>query len=315
MDPSLIHKIRQKKLLTVAIIICMERPHFAVFAGIILAAVLGGGGYWLAARSVTAPTEPLLQSKGTSDDAAGAPRGAGHAPEDAVPGSDAAGPREAEVPILVYHTVRPWRADDGPSARQYNVTPETFEAQLALLKERGYESIAFDELEAALLRGGTLPEKPVLITLDDGTASHYDHAFPLLKKYGFTATFFVFTNAIDRPNYLTSAQILEMREAGMRFGNHTRYHQYLTRLPEAEASEEMRTGKERLETLLGEEVAVIAWPFGLYDEAVIAEAERLGHRLGRTIKEGRRQAPDARMELRAWQMSDSLRRLETALGE
>ena len=269
--------------------------------GFLLTAVFGGGGLFLMEE---VPREPIAVAR---------EEGLSVTVTAEVPDAPARD-RIVEVPILVYHTVRKFVPGDGPLTRQYNVTPETFEAHLSLLKDEGYETIGFDELEGAILRGGELPEKPVILTFDDGTASHHANAFPLLEKYGFTGTFFVFSNAVDRPNYLTSEQIRAMRDAGMRFGNHTRYHQYLTRIPDDESVDEMREGKARMEEILGEEVGVIAYPFGLHDDDVVSGAAMLGHRLGRTIREDRAHGPEDLMTLGAYQMNDTLRRLEYALG-
>lgn len=223
--------------------------------------------------------------------------------------------REVEVPILIYHAVRPFKDEDGPLTRQYNVTTATFESHLKFLKENGYTSISFAELEEAILREGTLPKKPVLLSFDDGSWTHYENAFPLLKRFGFSGTFFIFSNAIDRPGYLTTSQVLEMKDAGMTIGNHTRYHQFLTRLPDDEALEEMRTGKDRLEELIEEAVDVIAYPFGFFDEETVRGAALLGHRMGRTIQEGRIHGESDLLTLEGYQMTNSLSRLLYALDE
>jgi len=283
-------------------IICMKRDDAAILITIFLTALLGGGGIWLSELPV-------------HDEEVGSVR---VAVVQAIPKEareSAPEPTQVEVPILIYHTIRPWYVDDGPDARAYNVTPETFRKQMAYLAKSGYASITFDDLRKAMFFGELLPEKPILITLDDGTSSHHQYAFPVLREYGLKATFFIFTNAIDRPNYLTSEQILEMRSEGMRFGNHTRYHQYLTRLPIKEMHDEIRVGKERLEELLEEKIDVIAYPFGLHNEVVEQEAREIGHSFGRTIKEGRVHHPDEPMKLPGYQINDSLARLRYALGE
>lgn len=279
----------------------MKRDELAIIFSIALTGLLGGGGLWFSERT----DEQGAVTVAVFEEA--------HAAED-IP-ERIYQPREIEVPILVYHTVRPWRKSDGPNARAYNVAPATFEAQMVYLAEKGYESISFDDFEEAMFYGGELPEKPVLITLDDGTSSHYEHAFPVMEKYGFTGTFFLFSNAIDRPNYLSAAQVLEMQEAGMRFGNHTRYHQYLTRLPEEEMLNEMQVAKDDLEALLQEEMDILAYPFGLHDERVEVAAKEMGHIMGRTIKEGRVHKPENVMSLPGYQINDSLARLRYALGE
>lgn len=222
--------------------------------------------------------------------------------------------REVRVPILIWHAVRPFTSQDGPDARAYNTTPEIFEAQLARLESEGYVGIGLDDLEDAVLRGKDLPERPVILTFDDGTWTHHTHVFPALVKHGFTGTFFLFSNAVDRPGYLTTDQVHEMRDAGMRFGNHTRYHQYLTRLPESEALAEIETAKRAIEELVGEDVDAIAYPFGLYDDTVVELAALTGHRIGRTIEEGETHGPEDLLTLKAYQINDSMGRLEYALG-
>lgn len=223
--------------------------------------------------------------------------------------------RNVQVPILIYHAVRPYQDDDGPLTRQYTVTTPVFEKQLRFLKESGYTSISFKELEDAILREGDLPDKPVLLSFDDGSWTHYAYVFPLMKAFGFTGTFFIFSNALDRAGYMTSSQVLEMKDAGMTIGNHTRYHQFLTRISDEEALEEMRVGKVRLEELLGEPVDVIAYPFGFYDEEILAGAASLGHRMGRTIKEGSIHSAENLLEMDGYQMTNSVSRLIYALNE
>jgi len=93
------------------------------------------------------------------------------------------------VPILIYHSVREYIPRDSASARQYIITPETLESELAFLKEKGFVSIGFDDLEAHIRGGAPLPELSVIISFDDGWETQYTQALPLLRKYGFRATF------------------------------------------------------------------------------------------------------------------------------
>ena len=90
----------------------------------------------------------------------------------------------ADVPILLYHHI------DRDAASDTAVTPETFEVHIRTLVEAGYTAVTFQEMIDYVHHGGTLPAKPVCITLDDGYLSNYEHALPVLEKYGMRATVF-----------------------------------------------------------------------------------------------------------------------------
>src|SRR5208282_1462915 len=94
------------------------------------------------------------------------------------------------VPILIYHSIRPYRDTDLAGVRKYITTPEALEEEFAYLKESGYTSVSFDDLQHRLQSDSTLPPKPVIICFDDGPETQYTYALPLLRKYSFTATFF-----------------------------------------------------------------------------------------------------------------------------
>ncbi|MFQ5342508.1 MAG: polysaccharide deacetylase family protein, partial [Anaerolineae bacterium] len=134
--------------------------------------------------------------------------------------------REANVPILMYHyiSVPPLGADKIRVG--LSVPPANFEAHLQYLKDNGYHSISLHQLLLNLTRGEPLPERPIILTFDDGYRDNYENAFPLLQKYGFTATFFLITNFIDegRPAYVTWEQVKQLAQAGNEIGAHTRDH-------------------------------------------------------------------------------------------
>jgi len=198
-------------------------------------------------------------------------------------------PESVTVPVLVYHHVRDDRAKEPPGARVYEITLAELDAQLAMLAERGYQGITMTQLERAFAEGTPLPSKPVLLTFDDGRADQYANAVPLLAKRGFVATFYVFSNAIDRPDYFTSAQLREMAAAGHDVQSHTRYHHYLTKASDADLAEELTRSKARLEEVLGggARVTSVAYPFGLHDDRVVRAAAVAGYVTGRTLLQER----------------------------
>jgi peptidoglycan/xylan/chitin deacetylase (PgdA/CDA1 family) len=189
---------------------------------------------------------------------------------------------QVSVPILIYHSIRPYRPEDLGGVRKFITTPQALDEEFAYLKESGYSSINFDDLVLRLKSGTLLPPKPVIICFDDGPETQYTYALPLLKKYSYTATFFLFTNAIGRPHYLTWDQVLDLSAQGMQIGCHSRFHPYLTRTSsEKELWDEIAGAKERLEARLGKPVNVYAYPFGQYNEHIVELVKKAGYTCAR----------------------------------
>lgn len=126
----------------------------------------------------------------------------------------------AEVPVLMYHHI----AEEGNDSTV--ITPELFEQQIAALKEAGYTAIMPDSLLAYVNDGEELPDKPVVITFDDGYLSNYEYAYPILNKYGMCATIFVIGSTVgNTENYkdtnypitphFSYAQAQEMIDSGV----------------------------------------------------------------------------------------------------
>src|SRR2546422_6344385 len=99
-----------------------------------------------------------------------------------------------KLPVLLYHKID--RIPPGARYPRNYVTPERFEAQLAFLRRRGYESISFADYLAYRRGAGRLPRRPVIVTFDDGYRSNRDVALPLLQQYGFRATIFLVAERI-----------------------------------------------------------------------------------------------------------------------
>ena len=200
----------------------------------------------------------------------------------AIPQTQASPSDRVSVPILIYHSIRPYRTADLGGVRKFITTPAVLDEEFAYLKESGYESISFDDLRQSLQSGKALPEKPVIICFDDGPETQYVYALPLLKKYSFTATFFLFTNAIGREHYLSWDQVLELSADGMQIGCHSMFHPYLTRISdEKELWREIAGSKERLEAHLGKPVTAFAYPFGQYNDHIVELVKKAGYTCAR----------------------------------
>lgn len=186
------------------------------------------------------------------------------------------------VSILAYHIVRPSYPSDSAGVRALALTPETFDAELAHLKDSGYHVVGFHDLEAYFASSTPLPPKPVILSFDDGWGDQFQYAFPVLEKYHDMATFFVFTNAIGRRGFLTWDDLRAMLAAGMTVGDHSRSHPYLAHITATTTLwAEIDGSKRLLERELGVPVTEFAYPFGQYDAAIVSLVRKAGFRSAR----------------------------------
>jgi len=185
--------------------------------------------------------------------------------------------RTLKVPILMYHYLSAPPSGSNSVRRDLSVSPEQFEAHLRYLQQEGYSTITLRDLSLALQRGYPLPERPIVLTFDDGYRDAYDNAFPLLRRYGFVGTFFVITGFVDegRSEYLTWDQIVEMDAAGMDMEAHGHTHPDLRNRSQDYLIWQILGAKEALEQHLSREVHFFCYPSGKYDAQVIQVLQAL----------------------------------------
>ena len=193
------------------------------------------------------------------------------------------------IPILTYHRF----AEDCNS--NLCMPAKTFELQMRYLKENGYHVITAEELLAFLRYQQGLPQKSVLITIDDGYRSVYDLAYPILKKYGYTATLLIYTSFVGVSKMaITWDQLKEMRTNGFTIGSHTINHSDLTKPKDGETEleyiarikEELYGSKKIIDKKLGQDTYFLAYPFGYYDQRSILMAREAGYKMGMSVKRG-----------------------------
>lgn len=190
-------------------------------------------------------------------------------------------PRSARrfVPILAYHHIRNWLPDDSEDDRAYIVPAAKFEAQLKYLKEKGYHTATAQQIYEYYAEGRSLPDKPIMLSFDDGDVSQYTIALPLLRKYSFNATFFIMTVTLDKENYMTAEQIKELDKDGYDVQPHTWDHHMVTKYKSDEDwQRQMTEPKKTLEELLGHPTPFFAYPFGIYDSPSAEKIKSLGYR-------------------------------------
>src|SRR5271157_152055 len=186
---------------------------------------------------------------------------------------DGEGNNGAIVPILIYHSIRPYIPTDSKGSRRWIATPDTLESELSWLRENGYSSVTFDALAAHVTSDAPLPPKPVILSFDDDWQSQYENAVPLLRKYGFTGTFFIWVRAVGREHHMTWDEIVELDAEGMEIGCHTLTHLILPKLKDYEKlRSEIVAARDLSAAHLGHPVTTLAYPFGQYDERVVQAA-------------------------------------------
>lgn len=287
----------------------LPRPLFAVLALAVFIVSLGAGaavGYGLAAAPVTAMhparaggiaggagtgmgnglSTPTAATAGTSQVPTADPTAsnAGPSPLPAptpiaawpLVAADAPGPPfgfAVRVPVLMYHRVAPAN-QVGDSWPGLVVPPDLFAAQLEALVAAGWRSITAAELAADLAASIVPPPRTFVITFDDGRRDGYTEAFPILRRLGLVATFYVITGRIGAPNSLTASQLQRLASAGMEIGSHTVDHVPLnTAIPSA-ARLQLTRSAAQIAAVTGERPTTFAYPFGgvdPLDQALVRE--------------------------------------------
>ena len=193
------------------------------------------------------------------------------------------------VPVLTYHHF----AEDCTSP--YCIPTAVFDEQMRHLKEHGYRVITMGELLGFMQYRHALPKNSVVIAIDDGNRSAYKIAYPMLKKYGYTATLFIYTDFVGiSKGAITWDQLREMKTAGFEIGSHTKSHSDITKQRKDEddhayavrLESELLGSKSLLDKELSQDTVYLAFPYGRYNERVLAASEQVGYKLGFSVKRG-----------------------------
>ncbi len=203
------------------------------------------------------------------------------------------------LPIFMYHYVE-YVQDKGDTIRQsLDITPYTFEKQIETLVAGGYTFLTAKDI-GELFDGNvtTIPEKPIVLTFDDGYRDFYTDAFPILKKHNVKATVYVIAGVVDFRNYMTEKQLQEIAASGLvDVGAHTVHHVSLKNMDAATVEKEVRESKQMLEAITGQSVVSFAYPNGSYDEAAMAAVKAAGFTTAVATKPGIENGPSNQYDL------------------
>ncbi len=189
---------------------------------------------------------------------------------------------QVSVPILLYHRFGLTVSDS------MTMTYPVFESQMKYLDDNGYKVIPLRQL-VDWYRGKGQPPAPksVVIVEDDAHISVYNYMLPVIKKYRYPVTVFVYPSAISNARYAMSwEQLKELKKTGLfDIQSHTYWHPNFKRekrklTPAAYnklVTEQLSKSKSKLEKEIGGTVNLLAWPFGIYDDYLLKKAEEAGY--------------------------------------
>ena len=182
------------------------------------------------------------------------------------------------VPALTLHDVH--RPGDPPPAVGepfYCITLPELESLVAHLAKSGYQTVSSQAVRAWQQGKASLPGRPIVFTFDDGYFSHAQLVAPLLARHNFIGTFFVTTDFVGRPGYITRDELKGLAQRGMEIGSHGHTHRRLTELDDRELADELSRSRAMLHAVLGFPVDSIAAPGGFWDARVSKAALRAGY--------------------------------------
>lgn len=192
------------------------------------------------------------------------------------------------IPILCYHNLNP------TVPGSMSLTPDKFESQIKWLKDNGFTIIPLKEaVEYLQGKRSTLPEKPIVVTADDGWKSVYQYMAPIIKKYNIPVTLFIYPETISTgKNAMTWEDLKELQSTGLfdiqgHTYSHPNFKQEKKRVSpeqyEKFVNNELIKSKKILEEKLNIKVEFLAWPFGIYNDYLENAAANAGYVMAFTI--------------------------------
>ncbi len=175
----------------------------------------------------------------------------------------------AQVPILCYHHIRPYRPAESMNMKSYSVTPAAFAEQMKTLSDSGYHTILPDQLYNYLAFGDPLPTLPIMLTFDDTDLEQFTIGATEMNKYNFKGVYFIMTIAIGRPRYMSREQLKQLTDEGHTIQGHTWDHHMVTKYMAEDWEKQLIEADKKLEDITGRKIQYFAYPFGLWNTDAI----------------------------------------------
>ncbi len=264
-------RVRRARLLALAALLGVG----LVATAIAIAATSGSGGTSTVA-SQTGTTASGDHRSGTTSHHTGRPSAKTNGPHSTVTGVATGKPGTATVPVLMYHVINP--PPTGAPFPGLYVPADEFAAQMQALKAAGWHAVTLDQLEAYWTHGVPLgPGKPIVLTFDNGYASQYENALPILKRLGWVGNENIqLTGLPPSQGGLTDAQVRGLIAAGWELDTQGISHADLITLDAAQLEYQVATARQTLEKRYDVPVNWFCYPSGHYDATVIAAVKGAG---------------------------------------
>jgi peptidoglycan/xylan/chitin deacetylase (PgdA/CDA1 family) len=205
-------------------------------------------------------------------------------------------PASNPLRILAYHSIAD--LSDNYKLRQYGIPPKIFRHQLDTMLQFGFRFVTPSEVIRFLQGIGGLPRQAVLLTFDDGYKDLLDTVLPILSERRIPAAVFIVSNWIGRTNdwdqalgggqldLLNIDELLQLEQAGIEIGAHSRTHRILKSLPAEELTDEIWGSITDLEAIGVQSPQLFAYPYGEYDEKSLVAVREAGIKAAFTIDPG-----------------------------
>lgn len=181
------------------------------------------------------------------------------------------------VPILIYHYVEIVTDTNDTIRKSLAISPYIFKKQIKTLQDAGYTFITPSDISDTLDGKKILPEKPIILSFDDGYRDFYTDVFPILKEEKIKSVLYVVPGFLDRINYLYTKQLDEIVKSGtVEIGAHTMHHVYLKGGNKIIVEKEISESKKTLEDMYHISVVSFAYPYGAFDTQAADMVKKAG---------------------------------------
>ena len=189
---------------------------------------------------------------------------------------------QVKLPILLYHNV----AYEYPAENeQLHISPERFRAHMQALKDNGFTPVSFQEYYDYRVNGAALPEKPIIISFDDGYITNYEYAYPILKELEMKATFFAVTSSSSTPtsfpiHHYDWKMANEMEASGLiDIESHSYTHPKHSELALDKVEQEARLSYFDIKTYMHKQPLVYSYPNGAFSDQTKEIVRKAGYKM------------------------------------